>query len=65
MTKEQFKELWESNDDGGGITFQEIAECCKEWGISQRPMTQPISLMRYKVLVAAGCIDAESFNPDK
>ena len=32
MTKKDFKELWESNDDGGGITNQDVANCAIEWG---------------------------------
>jgi hypothetical protein len=32
MTKQEFKERWESSPDGGGITFDDIAKCAKEWG---------------------------------
>lgn len=28
-TKEKFKELWNS-PDGGGITFEDIADCAKD-----------------------------------
>lgn len=27
MTKAQFKKRWDSNEDGGGITFDDIAQC--------------------------------------
>lgn len=27
MTKEEFKVRWESNENGGGITFNDIANC--------------------------------------
>lgn len=37
MTKEEFKQRWESNDDGGGITSEDIADCAKEWGLFDRP----------------------------
>lgn len=40
MTKEKFKKRWESNDNGGGITYEDIAKCAIKWGISinQKPM---------------------------
>ncbi len=65
MTKIQFKQKWESNSDGGGITFDDIAECAKLWGISSSPKTQPIDKITYKVLKAAGTNDAEDFNPNQ
>lgn len=30
MTKEQFKKRWESDDRGGGITFNDVADCAKD-----------------------------------
>ena len=62
MNKSQFKTRWESDEKGGNITFDEIALCAKEWGIFKNPKTQPISLVRYRVLKAADTEDAESFN---
>lgn len=35
MTKAQFKKRWDSNEDGGGITFDDIARCAVEWGLVQ------------------------------
>lgn len=32
MTKAQFKKYWDSNEDGGGITFDDIAQCAADWG---------------------------------
>lgn len=32
MTKEEFKTRWESNDEGGDITCNDIAECAKAKG---------------------------------
>jgi len=64
MTKEEFKKRWESNDNGGGITFDDIAECAKKWGISATPRTQQIGAIRYKVLKAAKTNDANEFAPN-
>lgn len=64
MNKQQFKEKWESNESGGGITFDDIASCAKEWGVSSSPRTQQIDRARYRVLKAAGTDDAEDYAPD-
>ncbi|MBR1773923.1 MAG: ERF family protein [Bacteroidales bacterium] len=64
MTKEQFKQKWESDEHGGGIVFDDIADCAKAWGISQNPKTRPISVIRYQVLKAAGVSDAEDYKPE-
>lgn len=63
MTKEEFKKLWEANDQGSGITNDDIADRAVEWGISSRPKTRPIDLIRYQVLKAANTVDAEDFKP--
>jgi hypothetical protein len=63
MTKEQFKARWESDDAGGGITLNEIAECAKAWGIFESPRTLPTDRVIYRVLQAAGTSDAEDFAP--
>ena len=63
MTKKEFKELWESNDDGGGITFQDIADCAIEWGITASPYMSNRHGIRYSVLLDAGVNDAEYYNP--
>ena len=62
MTKEEFKTRWESNSHGGGITFEDIADCAKEWGLFSIPKISPIDLVRYKVLKFASCSDAEDYN---
>lgn len=64
-TKEEFKRLWEANDNGSGITFDDIADCAKAWGISSSPRTRPIDEIRYQVLKAAQTNDAEEYNPNK
>ncbi len=61
MTREEFKQRWDSPDCD--ITFDEVADCAKEWGLFERPRINPINTVRYKVLVAAGCSDAEEYNP--
>lgn len=65
MEKHEFKTRWESNDSGGGITFEDIANCAKAWGIATRPHIMQIDNVRYKVLTAAGTNDAEEYKPDK
>jgi len=32
MTKEEFKARWEKDDEGDGLTFDDVAECAREWG---------------------------------
>ena len=63
MTKKEFKELWESNDNAGGITFQDIADCAIEWDITTSPYMSSIDEIRYSVLLDAGVNDAEYYNP--
>lgn len=63
-TKEKFKELWEANENGSDITFNDIADCAVAWSISSRPKTRPINLIRYMVLKAANVCDAEDYNPN-
>jgi hypothetical protein len=65
MTKEEFKTRWESDDNGGGISFDDIANCAVAWGISSRPKTSRIDGIRYRVLVAAGTVDAEEYKPEE
>ena len=63
MAKEEFKDRWESDDNGGGINYDDIAECAKEWGISSRPRIANMDRIRYQVLKAAGTVDADEFYP--
>lgn len=65
MTKKEFKTRWESNADGGGITFDDVADCAKAWGLFSTPRTSPIDIVRYRVLKAADTDDAESYNTEK
>jgi hypothetical protein len=65
MTKEEFKQRWESDDNGGGITFDDIADCAVAWGLYRTPKTSRIDVVRYRVLCAAGTVDAEEFTPEE
>ena len=64
MTKEEFKKRWESNDEGGGITFDDIAACAQEWGLYAAPKTAQIDMVRYKVLKTANTNDYQEFYPE-
>lgn len=59
MTKEQFKAEWEKDDCK--ITFDDIAKCAIEWGISSNPKIRGVYDIRYKILKAANCSDAEKY----
>jgi len=65
MTKEEFKKRWESDEHGGGITFDDIADCAVAWGIAAKPKIRPIGLIRYQVLKAANTNDCEDFRPQE
>ena len=65
MTKEEFKTRWESDDAGGGISYDDIADCAVAWGISRTPKTRRIDVIRYQVLEAACTVDAEEYKPEK
>lgn len=65
MTREEFKQKWEADEEGSGITFDDMADCAKEWGLFNNPKCCDINIVRYEVLKAAKCIDAEEFNPYK
>ena len=63
MTKQEFKKRWESDDEGGGITFEEIADCAKKWELYATPKIKPIDEVRYKVLREASVNDFEDYKP--
>lgn len=65
MTKEEFKKRWESDEEGGGITFDEIAKCAKNWGITSSPETEPLWKVSYLVLKEAQTNDCEEYNFSK
>jgi len=57
MTRAEFKKRWEGDSHGGGITFNDIADCAKSWGLFQRPKTAQINRVTFEVLKAAGTND--------
>lgn len=61
LTKEAFKKRWESDDNGGGLTYDDAADCAVAWGITSQPKTKPMNDILYRVLIAAGVDDAEDF----
>jgi hypothetical protein len=65
MDKQEFKSRWEGDDNGGGINFDDIANCAVEWGLFVHPRTSRIDHVRYRVLKAAGVCDAEDYAPDE
>ena len=65
MTPQQFKERWDSSDDGNGITFADIAECAASWGVTNCQNILPTDAVRYLVLKAAGVSDAEDYPPTR
>ena len=56
MTREEFKVRWES-DNGGGITYEDIADCAKAWGLCERPKCMNLALVTDKVLKAAQVVE--------
>lgn len=63
MTKEEFKSRWESSADGGKITWEEVAEAAKGWGLHAAPRTRPMNSVLRDVLRAADCRSQEA-DPD-
>lgn len=55
MTKKEFRERWDSNDEGGGITYNDIADCAQAWGLYSTPRIHQIDEVREAVVKAAGC----------
>ena len=54
MTKAEFAERWDKDDTGDGITFDDIADCAKAWGLFIRPRIHPIHDVRDAVVKASG-----------
>jgi hypothetical protein len=53
VSKEEFKARWESGEDGGGITYDDLADCYARWGLGENPRTKSLSAIRRAVLKAA------------
>lgn len=54
-TKEQFREKWDSDEAGGGITYEDVAECAKAWGLYANPMIHSMKEVLDAVVKAAEC----------
>ena len=54
MTKQQFRARWESDENGGSITFDEVADCAIAWGLCQSPKARPMHVVMRMVVEAAG-----------
>lgn len=65
MTKQEFKKRWEKDENGGGITFDDIADCAKAWGLFSIPRTSQIDKVLYAVLKAAGTKNCEEYKPGR
>lgn len=49
MTKEEFKQKWESDENGGGITNQDIARLYTEWKLGTSPYIKTITYVIWRV----------------
>jgi len=54
MTKAEFAKRWDSDDTGGGITFDDCADAAVAWGLYQNPRIAPIHDVRDAVVKASG-----------
>ena len=57
MTKDEFRKRWDGSPDGGGITWDDIAECAVAWGLFSKPRIHSLDVVGNAVTVAAGCKD--------
>ena len=60
MTQKEFREKWAADQ----ITWDDIADCAKDWGIFQKPRCAPLNNVRYLVLTAADIPNAEEYHPN-
>ena len=60
-TKEKFRELWSM--ENCHLTYEDVADCAKDWSISRNPRICRMQDILYQVLVAAEVPDAEDYNP--
>lgn len=56
-TKEEFAKKWDGDDNGGGITWDDIADCAKAWGVYDKPRIHDMYTVRKKVVIASGAKD--------
>ena len=55
MTKAEFKTRWESDDCGGGITWDDVADHAEAWGLVRTARIMPMQKVLQLVLKAADC----------
>lgn len=63
MTRSEFRDRWESDDEGGGITFDDVAECARAWGLYPKPRIRPMGEVLDAVLATAGVGNGSSDAP--
>jgi hypothetical protein len=57
MTREEFKIRWYSDENGGGITFEDVADCAIAWGLYTTPRIHSMNKVLDAVLKTAGIKD--------
>ena len=57
LTKEEFRKRWE--DGGRPVTYDDIADCAKAWGLYDNPRCFPMFEVENAVVRAAGCFAKE------
>lgn len=57
MSREEFAQRWDSDEEGGGITYDDIAECAVAWGITSSPKAQSVDDVARRVVEASGAAD--------
>ena len=65
MTKTEFRKRWDSDDNGGGITFNDIADCAEEWGLFATARIHPIDVVANAVTKSAKCKDIYPLNEER
>ena len=58
-TKEEFNKLWESDENGGGLTCDDCADCAEAWGLCSHPRCARLTTVVYDVCMAAGIKEEE------
>lgn len=54
MTREQFAERWDKDDDGDNITMNEVADCAEAWGLFATPRVHPMHQVLEAVVKESG-----------
>lgn len=54
MTREEFRERWDGDANGGGITNNDVADCAVAWGLYTTPRICPMDEVKAAVLKEAG-----------